>query len=231
MRQSCPACCTTVKITNDYKDHWTCFQCGWNGKLLKFPLPKLTGVVEDFGTSFPAQRISSGTLKDLPMRHSDTKKTFKTGAQRDSEEGKGCPSLISPVFIHRLGVLLQKGAKHYGADNWMKGMKYRRTANSIIRHMFQWLACDEEEDHLAAIAFGVMCLMHYEEDDSTGLDDRCRRLRFILPSILTTPEPEAILEPKGVGMQDCRAQCGAKTTQLSGYCTRCRSSSPWDNKK
>jgi hypothetical protein len=127
------------------------------------------------------------------MRHSDSKTTFNTGAQRDTAEGKGRPSLISPVLIHRLGVLLEKGAKHYGADNWMKGMPYRRTADSMIRHIFQWLAGDTEEDHLAAVCFGAMCLMTYEEEDGmeTQLDDRALSLKSILPSILTPPTKEA----------------------------------------
>ncbi len=150
------------------------------------------------------------------MRHSDKKDTFETGAQRDSEEGKGCPSLISPVLIHRLGILLQKGAEHYGADNWMKGMKYRRTANSMVRHMFQWLACDEDEAHLAAIAFGVMCLITYAEQlkqassplerMEVSQDDRCKELKKILPSILTTPEPKAILKKLKVVRYDPRTE-------------------------
>ena len=140
------------------------------------------------------------------MRHGDTKTSFDTGAQRDTAEGKGTPSLISPVLIHRLGVLLQKGAEHYGADNWAKGMPYRRTADSIIRHIFQWLAGDTEEDHLAAVCFGAMCLMTYEEDwkqdrcsqgtqgrYKSPLDDRNKGLKKILDSILTSAPPDATL--------------------------------------
>ena len=142
------------------------------------------------------------------MRHGSEKEEFETGAKRDTSEGKGRPSLISPVLIHRLGVLLEEGAKHYDVDNWVKGIPFRRTADSMIRHLFQWLAGDEEEDHLAAVAFGVMCLMHYEElavhkDLSFSdipfrkLDDRCVELKKILPSILTTPKHNATLKSKG----------------------------------
>ncbi len=143
------------------------------------------------------------------MRHSDSKTEFSTGAHRDTDEGKGSPSLISPVLIHRLGVLLQKGAEHYGADNWMKGMPYRRTADSMIRHIFQWLAGDDKEDHLAAVCFGAMCLMTYEEGEKNGepiltrnkkaarLDDRDEGLKKILKSILTSGSSVPIIETKG----------------------------------
>ena len=140
------------------------------------------------------------------MRHGDSKTEFNTGAKRDTSEGKGNPSLISPVLIHRLGVLLQKGAEHYGADNWAKGMPYCRTADSMIRHMYQWLAGDKEEDHLAAVCFGAMCLMHYEEAarDEDGvsdsfLDDRCVDFKKILASILTSPPNDATMKQADSG--------------------------------
>ena len=139
-------------------------------------------------------------LMEETMRHGDSKTEFSTGAKRDTAEGKGRPSLISPVLIHRLGVLLEKGAEHYGANNWMKGMPYRRTMDSVIRHVFQWLAGDEEEDHLAAVCFGAMCLMHYEADTALDLelDDRCEEeMRKILPSILTPPLKDATVQTDG----------------------------------
>lgn len=178
------------------------------------------------------------------MKHGNEKEEFETGAQRDTDEGKGRPSLISPVLIHRLGVLLAEGAKHYGTDNWAKGMKYRRTADSMIRHIFQWLAGDEEEDHLAAVVFGAMCLMTYEEDwlqsevrltegenphnvTESSLDDRDKSMKKILPSILTSTPLDAILETKTPehrhGTKGC-AECGYGVPQEGGIlCMSCES--------
>jgi hypothetical protein len=145
-----------------------------------------------------------GALKEVMMQHANTKTEFETGAHRDSDEGKGRPSLISPVLIHRLGVHLAKGAEHYGDDNWSKGMPFRRTADSIIRHINQWLAGDEEEDHLAAIAFGVMCLMTFELGAETDgmyeeLDDRDKGLKKIFAPFLTSAKSEPTLKAKPSG--------------------------------
>ncbi len=175
------------------------------------------------------------------MRHGDSKTTFNTGAQRDTAEGKGRPSLISPALIHRLGVLLEKGAEHYGADNWAKGMPYRRTADSMIRHIFQWLAGDHEEDHLAAVCFGAMCLMTYEDnwmqaevrlakdgscrnESSDPMDDRCRALKKILPSILTTQKEPPTLEHDPDEKQQTlyRCRCGCLTMDYAGVCVTCQ---------
>lgn len=170
------------------------------------------------------------------MRHGKEKEKFETGAQRDMDDGKGKPSLISPVLIHHLGVLLAKGAEHYGADNWAKGMPYRRTADSIIRHIYQWLAGDVEEDHLAAVCFGAMCLMTYEEQvipemgGRNPLDDRDEGLKKILGSILTSPPAKAKvsqddtpigLEKILLGIGICIG-CGRKM-ELDGHqeCCRC----------
>ncbi len=142
------------------------------------------------------------------MRHGDKKTKFETGAQRDTAEGKGRPSLISPVLMHRVGILLEKGAKHYGSDNWTKGMSCRRTMDSLLRHAFQWLAGDEEEDHLAAVVFGAMCLMHF--DDVPNLDDRCKGLKKILPSLLTKPEPDATVKSEA-----------RKDDRIVGQCDGC----------
>ncbi len=156
------------------------------------------------------------------MRHANKQTDFGTGAVRDTDEGKGKPSLISPVLIHRLGVLLSEGAEHYGADNWMEGMPYRRTADSMIRHIFLWLAGDEEEDHLAAVCFGAMCLMTYESNKTLDqkLDDRDKDLKKILASILTPPSKDATLR---VAPGICvRENCGLNTVQPGGVCLICR---------
>jgi len=147
------------------------------------------------------------------MRHSDRKTDFSTGANRDSSEGKGRPSLISAALIYRTGEHLSKGEEHYGKDNWTKGMDFCRTADSIIRHIYLWLAGDEEEDHLAAIACNTMFLMHYEEAIATGglpasLDDRCKGFKKILASLLTSVDPNAILETDAVEKPQGRSEDG-----------------------
>ena len=144
------------------------------------------------------------------LRHGDEKEEFETGATRDSSAGKGRPSLISPVLIHRTSKHLAAGEERYGQNNWTKGMPFCRTADSLIRHIYQWLAKDDSEDHLAAMACNVMFLMHYEEEwnqsearltpgeeptnEINPLDDRCEAFKKILPAILTTLAADATVE-------------------------------------
>jgi len=145
------------------------------------------------------------------MRHGDSKTEFSTGATRDETGNKGRPSLISPALIYRIGRHLAKGEEHYGKENWVKGMPYCRTADSIIRHIYLWLAGDEEEDHLAAIGCNIMFLMHFEETGQEGLDDRCKSFQKILASLLTSTSADAKIE----GEKD-EGQCSLHRTEDGG---------------
>lgn len=109
-------------------------------------------------------------------------------------------------MIWRIAKHLQEGDKHYppvdGEANWSQGMPFRRTADSLIRHIFLWLAGDEEEDHLAAIMCNAMFLAHFEEAIASGglpasLDDRDTGFKKILGSLLTSTEKNAKIETKG----------------------------------
>jgi hypothetical protein len=164
------------------------------------------------------------------MKHSDSKQTFESGAQRDDCMGKGRPSLISPTLLLRLSHHLEEGAKHYGDRNWEKGMPYCRVIDSIYRHLIAFQQREYDEDHLAAIAANVMFLMHYENafavsPDREGHDDRPKKKS---EEPLTSPTPEGIVErdgstsSAGVGpLQRCKAGCGGHTTWSDGYCAGC----------
>lgn len=64
------------------------------------------------------------------------KQTFETGAQRDSDEDKLRYDLIPPESMALLAQVLTDGAKHYGANNWRKGIPLQRTVSSLLRHVF-----------------------------------------------------------------------------------------------
>lgn len=124
----------------------------------------------------------------MSQRHeildSGKRETFTSGAVRDTEEGKGRYDLISTYAIRRLAIHLQNGAKKYGDRNWEKGMDCSRLFSSAKRHLDQALErslggrVGDPEDHLAAVMFNVMALLHFDEvydremaEDQRHLDD------------------------------------------------------------
>jgi hypothetical protein len=99
----------------------------------------------------------------------ENKEQFTTGAQRDSQLGKGRPDLISPIFEDRLAAWLEAGGLKYGDRNWEKGIPQGRVLASLKRHIRAYQEGHRNEDHLAAAAFNVMVLLHTEAMVNRGL--------------------------------------------------------------
>ena len=93
----------------------------------------------------------------------DSKQQFSTGAQRDTDDDKPRPDLVSPFMEERMGEWLRKGGEHYGMRNWEKGIPFSRCWASLCRHKMKWQQGKRDEDHLAAIVFNAMAIIHYQE--------------------------------------------------------------------
>ena len=95
---------------------------------------------------------------------------FDTGAQRDTGEGKLRMSLLPQQELKRVMKRYLDGAETYGENNWLKGMPHSALYDSAQRHLMQWWSKDSSEDHLAAAAWNIICLMQLE--NNSDLDDR-----------------------------------------------------------
>lgn len=111
----------------------------------------------DWGVGVPdlsPQASTSFTIKDSGKRI-----VFDSGMQRDVTEGKIDYSLCldGPMFT-RWAEHLTKGAVKYDARNWMKARgqaELNRFRESAFRHFIQWMNGDTDEDHAAAVMFGL----------------------------------------------------------------------------
>lgn len=103
-------------------------------------------------------------LNRFGLQDSGERQEFKTGSIRDTEEGKPRFDLISPHGLKRLADLMTKGAEKYGERNWEKGQPVSRFYSSMFRHMMTWREGDLVEDHLAAILYNCMAIIHMEEE-------------------------------------------------------------------
>jgi len=103
------------------------------------------------------------------VRDSGQRETFSTGSVRDTRRGKGRFDLITPLGLHRLARHYENGAAKYGDRNWEKGQPLSRFLDSAIRHLYAFLEGLRDEDHLAAAAWNVLCIMHIQEMIRRGL--------------------------------------------------------------
>lgn len=93
---------------------------------------------------------------------------FATGSQRDTPEGKGQPHLVASVVGRRLAQHCMNGADKYGPRNWELGQPISRLFDSAQRHLWDFQDGDETEDHLAAVVWNVMAIMHTQKKVEEG---------------------------------------------------------------
>ena len=103
-------------------------------------------------------------------KDSGAREEFDSGARRDTQDGKPRYDLIPPGPLKRLAELYERGLQKYGENNWTKGMPTSRYLASAFRHLEAYRSDeDPEEDHLAAVLWNVMAIMHFE---GSGWDDK-----------------------------------------------------------
>lgn len=96
--------------------------------------------------------------------------TFKTGAIRDSQEGKeDYIETISWSALKRFAQYMTGKKDKYGAGNFKKGIPIENYEQSLMRHVQKYMenkyeggTVETEEDHLSAILFNVFGIMHEE---------------------------------------------------------------------
>jgi hypothetical protein len=99
----------------------------------------------------------------MKMNDTGERMTYDGGGMREPSTGKGAYELISPFALDRIAVWYELGARKYADRNWEKGIPFGRLIQSALRHMIRWMQGRRDEDHLAAVCWNVMAMMHFEE--------------------------------------------------------------------
>lgn len=103
------------------------------------------------------------------IEDSGVRQNFSTGSQRDSRYGKGRYDLLPARAIRRIARHFEAGAVKYDPRNWEKGQPFSRYIDSSLRHTFSYLDNQNNEDHLAAAAWNLLCLIETQERITSGL--------------------------------------------------------------
>lgn len=104
----------------------------------------------------------------MTIKDSGKREDFSTGSRRDVRDGKGRFDLLPARALFRLARHFEGGAKKYGDRNWEKGQPLSRYMDSTLRHLACYLRGDRDEDHLAAGAWNVLCLIDTAERINEG---------------------------------------------------------------
>lgn len=118
---------------------------------------------------------------------SGKKRECFTGAKRQSDAGKGLPSLCSPIALRKLAQHMQGGVEAgYDPRNWEKGLTLSSILDSTIRHCWDELEGKTDEDHANCIQWNAHVYVHMKELIRRGLlpeelDDRQNYIPKVCP--------------------------------------------------
>lgn len=128
---------------------------------------------------------------------------MSTGKRFDM--GKSRMSLIPFVALRAIGDVYAYGERKYAANNWLKGMKWSRISDSLLRH-YERFSMGEERDpesgllHSAHIAWNAIALLTYELLQ-LGEDDRWKVCQDYIPEDIKNISSKSFeeLDPEKTG--------------------------------
>jgi hypothetical protein len=106
---------------------------------------------------------------DLQLKDSGERRETGTGAVRDRASGKGRFDLLPLFGMLRPAMQMERGAFKYSARNWEKGMPLSWFLDAAMRHLTKYMAGFDDEPHLDAAIWNLMCLAEGEERVRRGI--------------------------------------------------------------
>ena len=99
----------------------------------------------------------------MEIKDSGKRKSFKTGAVRDSGPGKGRYDLVPWEAVEELAMHCEQGAMKYGERNCEKGIPVSSLIDSAIRHLSKYLQGMDDEPHLRAAFWNLAFALWMEK--------------------------------------------------------------------
>ena len=105
----------------------------------------------------------------MKLKDSGARQEFTTGAVRDTQTGKGRYDLLPTRAIREVALVFQAGGQKYSDRNWEKGIPLGRFLDSGLRHAFQALQGEDDENHPAQAAWNLLCFLETRARIKAGL--------------------------------------------------------------
>lgn len=99
-------------------------------------------------------------------KDSGEREEYASGMRRDTNQGKPRYDLIPIMPLRRLAELYARGSEKYGDRNWELANskeELQRFKASGLRHLYQWLNGETDEDHAIAVVWNIFAYLTIEE--------------------------------------------------------------------
>jgi len=91
------------------------------------------------------------------------KDEYPSGAVRSKVEERY--DLLPDEGLRRAALGMALGARNHGENNWLKGIPVEHCLNHAIRHIYQYLAGDDSEDHLGHATCNLLMAAHFDTEE------------------------------------------------------------------
>ena len=105
----------------------------------------------------------------MVIKDSGTRRKFKTGSQRDAQQGKGRFDLLPMWALFQLAIHFEDGAKKYNTRNWELGQSVMEYLDCAFRHLVKWMAGLKDERHDRSCFWNIACAIETKHRVDIGL--------------------------------------------------------------
>ena len=116
------------------------------GRFDLIPMRELFLATEDEFFNYIANFVETGDPEELIYAAKEVFHNIGSNHDRDAY------SALLSLAVHQ-----EKGMEKYGLDNWKKGIPLSSYVDSACRHYCKWTAGWQDEDHLSACLFNLLC--------------------------------------------------------------------------
>lgn len=105
-------------------------------------------------------------MSQFKTKDSGERVEFASGMRRDVDTGKPRYDLIPTMPLKRLAELYARGAEKYGDENWTLAdspEELKRFRASAMRHLYQWINGERDEDHAIAVVWNIFAYLYIED--------------------------------------------------------------------
>ena len=98
---------------------------------------------------------------ETEIKDSGNRRSFESGALRDTEQGKGRMDLLPWNGIMELSKHCENGAIKYGENNIDKGIPFSSLIDSGARHLAKFIGGHDDEEHLLAAVWNLIWALEF----------------------------------------------------------------------
>lgn len=135
-------------------------------------------------------------MSDYNIQQEGELQTLPSGAHRGSKEGKPRFDLIPTRALLRVANHYGSGGVIHGDRNWEQGITFSELFASLLRHAYQFSMGQTDEDHLAAVVFNALAIMHFQETGRYDLEDipagNEKNLKLVKKALTSKPPPAKV---------------------------------------